>query len=206
MASLAPDEIASRFPVISADAIAPLSPGSAARMRASIASRSDPTAALARSHRSAGSGGANLLDGAEGETGSAEPLEIIVAREVVTAGPERRKRRIEARLQLDERCDRRRHALADGNTHALQFDVRAARRSCCARGSQSRSLRSRSSRLSTKPDKATLNAGTASTGCAMRAVFQVASAKPKAMAAAATATGNARGRARHGDAQSQRKT
>ena len=37
MASLTGAEIASRLPVISADAMAPLSPGSTARMRASMA-------------------------------------------------------------------------------------------------------------------------------------------------------------------------
>ena len=59
-----------------------------------------------------------------------------------------------------------------------------------------RSLRSRSSRVSTKPDKVTLKAGAARIGWAMRAVFQAASVKPNAIAAAATATGNASGRAR----------
>ena len=59
-----------------------------------------------------------------------------------------------------------------------------------------RSLRSRSSLVSTKPDKVTLKAGAVRIGCAMRAVFQVASVKPNAIAAAATATGNASGRAR----------
>ena len=39
MASLTGVEIASRFPVISADAIEPLSPGITARMRLSMASR-----------------------------------------------------------------------------------------------------------------------------------------------------------------------
>jgi hypothetical protein len=39
MASLTGVEIASRFPVINADAIEPLSPGITARMRLSIASR-----------------------------------------------------------------------------------------------------------------------------------------------------------------------
>ena len=39
IASFTGAEIASRLPVISADAIAPASPGTAARMRLSIASR-----------------------------------------------------------------------------------------------------------------------------------------------------------------------
>lgn len=61
MASLTDDDIASRFPVISADAIAPLSPGMAARMRASIASLSEPIAAMYRSHKPGGSGGVTCL-------------------------------------------------------------------------------------------------------------------------------------------------
>ena len=43
MASLTWLEIASRLPVISADAIAPSSPGTTARMRLSIASRMPST-------------------------------------------------------------------------------------------------------------------------------------------------------------------
>ena len=46
------------------------------------------------------------------------------------------------------------------------------------------------SRVSTKPVSATENIGRASTPCAIRAVFQVATAKPAATAAIITATGN----------------
>jgi hypothetical protein len=53
-----------------------------------------------------------------------------------------------------------------------------------------RSVRSRMSRVSTKPVSATENIGRASTPCAIRAVFQVATAKPAATAATMTAAGN----------------
>jgi len=56
--------------------------------------------------------------------------------------------------------------------------------------STKRSVRSRMSRVSTKPDSATEYIGRASTPCATRAVFQVAIAKPAATAATMTATGN----------------
>ncbi len=53
-----------------------------------------------------------------------------------------------------------------------------------------RSVRSRMSRVSTKPDSDTEYIGLASTPCAIRAVFHVAAAKPAAIAAIITATGN----------------
>ena len=55
--------------------------------------------------------------------------------------------------------------------------------------STKRSVRSRMSRVSTKPVSDTENIGRASTPCAIRAVFQVAIAKPAATAAIITATG-----------------
>ncbi len=64
-------------------------------------------------------------------------------------------------------------------------------------------MRSRISRVSTKPDSETPNIGRASTPCAIRAVFQVAAAKPAAMAATITATGNSlRRRSKNDAAQS----
>ena len=51
MASFTGGEIASRLPVITAEAIAPLSPGRTARMRWSIASRIRSTAVAYRSRR-----------------------------------------------------------------------------------------------------------------------------------------------------------
>ena len=59
-----------------------------------------------------------------------------------------------------------------------------------------RSLRSRSSRTSTKPVTCTLPAGICRTGCAMRAVLSVAVAKPAAMAAKPSASGKPSGRRR----------
>jgi hypothetical protein len=55
--------------------------------------------------------------------------------------------------------------------------------------STKRSVRSRMSRVSTKPVSDTENIGRASTPCATRAVFQVATAKPAATAATITAAG-----------------
>jgi hypothetical protein len=61
--------------------------------------------------------------------------------------------------------------------------------SMCATRNTKRSVRSRISRVWTKPDSDTEYIGRASTPCATRAVFQVAMAKPAAMAAVITATG-----------------
>ena len=55
--------------------------------------------------------------------------------------------------------------------------------------STKRSVRSRASRVSTKPFIATENIGLASTPCATRAVFSVAIAKPAASAASIIASG-----------------
>ena len=55
--------------------------------------------------------------------------------------------------------------------------------------STKRSVRSRMSRVSTKPVSDTENIGRASTPCAIRAVFQVAIAKPAATAAIITTMG-----------------
>ena len=63
--------------------------------------------------------------------------------------------------------------------------------SIVATRSTKRSVRSRMSRVSTKPVSDTEYIGRASTPCATRAVFQVATAKPAATAAIITATGNA---------------
>jgi hypothetical protein len=51
-------------------------------------------------------------------------------------------------------------------------------------------VRSRISRVSTKPESDTPNIGRASTPCAIRAVFHVAVAKPADMAAIMTRSGN----------------
>ena len=55
--------------------------------------------------------------------------------------------------------------------------------------STKRSVRSRISRVSTKPVSDTENIGRAKTPCAIRAVFHVATANPAATAAIMTATG-----------------
>jgi hypothetical protein len=60
------------------------------------------------------------LDRAAREAGGADALEIKVAGEIVAAGTQRRQRRFELRLDLDERAGRRRHAAAHGQPHALR--------------------------------------------------------------------------------------
>ena len=94
MASLTGVEIASRLPVISADAIAPLSPGTTARMRLSIASRMPSmNGGIAQPERRARAGGATVLIAPSTKPDAPMPLEIHVAREVVAARPQRRERR-----------------------------------------------------------------------------------------------------------------
>jgi len=79
----------------------------------------------------------------------------------------------------------------------LRTDSRTRSSFVCPRGlsiwvtrKTKRSVRSRMSRVSTKPDSETPNIGLASTPCAIRAVFHVAIAKPADMAAIITAIGN----------------
>jgi hypothetical protein len=60
------------------------------------------------------------LDVAADEAGGADALEIQVAGEIVAAGFERRERRIEPRLELDELADSRRRALAHGEANAAE--------------------------------------------------------------------------------------
>ena len=96
MASLTGAEIASRLPVISAEAIEPWSPGSTARMRASMLSRMpwiDGGVAQPQAGRRRRLGG---LDRAQHEAGRADALEIEIAGEVVAAGPQRLERRATA--------------------------------------------------------------------------------------------------------------
>ena len=85
MASFTVGVIASRLPVITAEAIAPLSPGRTARMPLvdrlthSVDHRGVPQPE-ARSMRHLG-----VADTAEHETGRADTIEVHVAREVVAA-------------------------------------------------------------------------------------------------------------------------
>ena len=124
------------------------------------------------------------------ETGGADAGEIHVAAEIVGARPQRRERRLQPRLQFDKAADRGRSALAHRQPHALQCCRRRAGSPSWSTRSTKRSVRSRMSRVSTKPDSDTEYIGRASTPCATRAVFQVATAKPAATAAIITATGN----------------
>ncbi len=120
MASFTWLEIASRLPVISADAIDPLSPGTTARMRLSIAfAHAVDRHGVAQPQRGRVRrvGGADM---AEHEARGADALEIQIAREVVAAGPQRLERRRQPRLELDEAADRRRRALAHRHPHALE--------------------------------------------------------------------------------------
>ena len=82
------------------------------------------------------------LDRAGDKAGSADALEIHVAAEIVAAGPQRRERRLQPRLQFDEAADIGRGALAHRQPNAFQLDGRAAlpsaspaaRTDRCARG------------------------------------------------------------------------
>ena len=91
------------------------------------------------------------LDRAERIARRADALEIHVAREIVAAGPQRLQRRRQMRLELDEAADRRRGALAHRDAHALGLLGDARGRRCVCTRTTMRSLRSRSSRISTKP-------------------------------------------------------
>ncbi len=87
MALLMAAEIASRLPVISADAMAPSSPGSTLRMRWSIVLRMPSIVAAARSRSPWCGRRFSGPDTAEHKTRGADALEIKVAREVVAARP-----------------------------------------------------------------------------------------------------------------------
>src|SRR4051812_26573852 len=137
MAPFTDAEMASRLPGISAEAMAPASPGTAERMRASIASRSPCTAAAKESASGGGTGRAPArgwpaakpegqrngrrdgADLAEREAGGADVLEIEVGGKIVSARPQRLQRRRKPRLELDECADRRRRALAHRQAHAV---------------------------------------------------------------------------------------
>ena len=79
----------------------------------------------------------------------------------------------------------------------LRTDSRTRSSLVCARGlsicvtrSTNRSVRSRTSRVSTTPESETEYIGLANTTCATHTVFHVAAAKPAAKAAIITAIGN----------------
>jgi hypothetical protein len=120
MASNTAPVSASRLPVMSADAIAPVSPFKVARMRAvdGVAKSLDgccerepqPRRRRRRTHR----------DPARCQPGRADSLKVEFAGEIVSAGPKRGRRRVEPRLQGNEGADRRRRALADRDANALR--------------------------------------------------------------------------------------
>ncbi len=89
IASLTGDEIASRFPVSSAEAMARASPDSVWRMRASIASRMPLTVDGVAKPPAAAFGRSKRLDRAQHEARGADALEVDVAGEIVAAGVER---------------------------------------------------------------------------------------------------------------------
>ena len=95
-------EITSRRPLSSIAAIAPLSPGSTARTRASIASRSRWIGGVRPLQQRVGRRRRDDLDGAAHEAGRADALEVHVARKIVAVGRKRLQRRIEQRLDFDE--------------------------------------------------------------------------------------------------------
>ena len=61
------------------------------------------------------------FDAAHDKTGGADPCKIHVAAEIVGARPQRRQRRQQPRLQLDETADGGRGALAHRQPHAFEF-------------------------------------------------------------------------------------
>ena len=188
IASLTGIVIASRRPVSRAVAIARLSPSSVVRMRASIASRN-----LASPRHSATTAACDRrlhgLDAAGDETGRTDALEIHVAAEIVAAGSQWRERRPRPRFQFDKTADLGRGALPHRQPDPFSLVVTRGP-SICATRSTKRSVRSRISRASTKPESCTEYIGRARTLCAISAVFHVAAAKPDAIAAISTATGN----------------
>ena len=134
MASLTGAEMASRLPVISAEAMAPLSPGST---RADA--RVDAVAqALDRGGVSQPQPGRRRrlgrLDRAEHEAGRADALEIKIAGEVVAAGPQRLERRGQPRAERHIGADRRRRALLHRDADAVGLLLQAACLRTTARG------------------------------------------------------------------------
>ena len=123
IASLTGAVMASRLPVISADAIEPRSPGRSARMRASMLSRR-PWTAAAYLQPQAGSGRrrrCRRLDRAQHEAGRADALEIKIAGEVVAAGAQRFERRAEAGAERDVGADQGRGALLDRDADPVEL-------------------------------------------------------------------------------------
>src|SRR2546427_2136259 len=119
IASLTGAEIASRLPVIRADAIAPASPLRLARMRPSMPLRM-PSMKVAYLSQAPGGLGGSALRIAPRKAGGTDPLEVQVAGEVVAAGAQRRERRIEPGGERNEAADARRGSLAHRKAHALE--------------------------------------------------------------------------------------
>ncbi len=107
------------------------------------------------------------LDRAGYKSRRTETLEIHVAREVVTARPQRCERRRQPRLERHKTANRRREAALDRYTHALGDRLVLDAVELVDPHDVMRSLRSRSSRASTKPVIAAPNTARSSTGCAM---------------------------------------
>ena len=195
MASFTGGVMASRFPVITADAIAPLSPGKTARMRWSIASRIPSTTVAYRSQRLGACGisatrirpstkpeapirlkymsrAKSYPPGRNGSSGG--DSRALNSTNVPTAGA------------VPLRTETRTRSSVSSSREPAMRSIRTTMRS----------ERSRSSRISTKPAISTFQTGADSTGCAMIARLMVAVANPAARAAAPNAKGNAKGRRR----------
>src|SRR5207244_561922 len=86
------------------------------------------------------------LDRSHHEAGGADALKIHVAAEIVAARPLRRQRRLQPRLQLDKAAHRRRSPLRTRSSFVWLrgLSIETTR-------STKRSVRSRMSRVSTKP-------------------------------------------------------
>ena len=106
---------------MSAEAIDPTSPGKT-DADAQIDGIAEPLDEGVRAHSHARRGGRrDDLDGAMHKTRCADALEVKIAGEVIAAGPQRRQRRIELRLHLDEGAGRRRRAAAHGKPDTLRL-------------------------------------------------------------------------------------
>ena len=128
----------------------------------------------------------------------------MIARKIVAAGPQRRERRVEPRAQFDERARPAAPCPCARTTRTRSsFDIGRAPLMLVHAEHDAIAALALLARFDKAGQRHVEAAGAASTGCAMRAVFQVASVKPAAIAATASATGKASGRARSANAAAQ---
>ena len=189
MASLTGVVMASRRPVNSAVAMARLSPSSDGPNRSSIASRKPCMNRGVAQRQPAADRRLHGLDRAGDKAGSADALEKHIAAEIIAARPQRREGGCNRAFNSTKLPTSGAVPLrTDSRTRSSWIGARGA--SICVTRSTKRSVRSRISRASTKPDSDTEYSGLANTAWPQSAVLHVATAKPAAIAAIITATGN----------------